>query len=99
MDHCSLLSLKNQLRNLVTRQGRQRLLINFTDVEYINSTMVGTFVGVQHLVLNRGGELAFCCIRPRLRRIFDLIGASKILAIFDSEEEALAHLRGSSAVE
>jgi anti-anti-sigma factor len=53
---------------------------------------VGALVGIQHLVRERGGDLVLSNVKPNIRRTFDLIGASKILRIYDTEEEALKNL-------
>ena len=92
LDRLSVLSIKTQLRGLATKKGRNKFITNFDKIEHINSTIVGALVGIQHLVRERGGDLVLSNVKPNIRRTFDLIGASKILKIYDTEEEALENL-------
>ena len=92
LDRLSVLSIKTQLRGLVTKKKKNKFIINFNKIDHINSTIVGALVGIQHLVRERGGDLVLCDVKPNIRRTFDLIGASKILNIYDTEEEALSNM-------
>lgn len=92
LDRLSVLSIKNQLRALVNKKGKKLLLINFSRVDHINSTIVGALVSIQGMVRGKKGELALCCVQPNVQRTLDLIGASKIINIYETEETALAGL-------
>ena len=93
LDRLSVLSIKTQLRGLITKKRKNKFVINFDKIDYINSTIVGALVGIQHLARERNGEVVLCCVKPNIRRTFDLIGASKILKICDTEAEALESLQ------
>ena len=90
LDRLSVLSIKTQLRGLVMKKRKNKLIINFAHIERINSTIIGALVGLQHLIRGRDGMLALCGVNPSIHRTFDLVGASRILQIYGSEEEALA---------
>jgi len=89
LDRFSVLAIKNEIRALLKR-GRNRIVVNFKNLERINSTIVGALVTMQHLAKERGGDLRLCCLNERIKRTFDLIGASKLLKIYDEEGEAIA---------
>ena len=88
LDRLSVLSMKNQLTELVEKR-RKKFILNFSNIDFINSTVVGALVGMRNMVRGRGGNLVLCCVIPRIRRTFDLIGASTVLKIYDTEEDAL----------
>ena len=88
LDRLSVLSMKNQLTELVKKR-RKKIILNFSNIDHINSTVVGALVGMRDTVKRRGGDLVLCCVTPQIRRTFDLIGASTILKIYDTEEDAL----------
>ena len=50
---------------------------------------MGALVGIRDTVKRRGGDLALCCVNPDIQKTFDLIGASQILSIYDTEADAL----------
>jgi stage II sporulation protein AA (anti-sigma F factor antagonist) len=86
LDRLSVLSIKNQLTDLVKKR-RTKFIINFSKIDRINSTIVGALVGMRNMVRGRGGDLILCCVNPKIRRTFDLIGTSQILKIYDTEED------------
>ncbi len=47
-------------------------------------------MGMRNLVTERGGDLVLCSVKPRIRYILGLIGASKTLKIYGSEADAIA---------
>jgi len=88
LDRLSVLSIKNHIAELVKKR-RKKFIINFEKIDHINSTIVGALVGVRGQIRGRGGDLVLCGVKPKIRRTLDLIGASQILKIYDTEEDAL----------
>ena len=88
LDRLSVLSMKKQITQL-TKKRRKNFIINFSNIDHINSTVIGALVGMRDTVKRRGGDLALCCVNPDIQKTFDLIGASQILSIYDTEEDAL----------
>jgi len=91
LDRLSVLAIKNQLAELVKKR-RKKFIINFDKIDFINSTIVGALVGMRTLVRGRSGDLVLCNVEPKIRRTFDLIGASQILKIYDTEKDALENI-------
>jgi anti-anti-sigma factor len=91
LDRLSVLSIRNQLTDLVKKR-RKKFIINFSKIDYINSTIVGALIGMRNIVRERGGDLILCCVNPKIRRTFDLIGTSQILKIYNTEEDALENI-------
>jgi anti-anti-sigma factor len=88
LDRLSVVSIKNQITEL-TKQKRKQFIINFSNIDHINSTIVGALVGIRDFLRKRSGDLVLCCVSPDIHRTFDLIGASQILRIYDTETDAL----------
>jgi stage II sporulation protein AA (anti-sigma F factor antagonist) len=38
---------------------------------------------------DKGGALKICCLKPAVKRIFDVIELTSLFEIYDTEEEAL----------
>ena len=91
LDRLSVLSMKNQITEL-TKKRRKNFIINFINIDHINSTVVGALVGIRSTVKRRGGNLVLCCVNPNIQKTFDLIGASEILSIYDTYEDALENI-------
>jgi len=73
----------------LTDARRYKLVLNLQGVDYVNSTGIGAIVAVAQQVRRRKGDLKIYGMKPDIRKVFDLVGASKILEIFETEREAL----------
>lgn len=81
--------LSRTLKSLV-RQKIYKLIVNLSNVEYINSVSVGDLVGISAQVRQKRGDLKVCGLTDSLQRTFDLVGASKVLEVYSSEADAIA---------
>lgn len=67
-----------------------KVIVNFSEVNHINSTAVGTLVGIAKRLRQNGGDLKLCNLASTLTRTFNLIGASSVVEIYESEKSAIA---------
>ena len=73
----------------LTDARHYKLVLNLEKVDYVNSTAIGAIVAVAQQVRRRKGDLKIFGMKADIRKVFDLVGASKILGIFDTEKEAV----------
>ncbi|HUU82125.1 MAG TPA: STAS domain-containing protein [Phycisphaerae bacterium] len=66
------------------------LVVHLGDVEYMDSSGVGTLVKIAHTLRNQEGKLVLVAPTERVRSIFEITTLDKYFTILDSEEEALA---------
>lgn len=88
LDAFTVSDLKAELKKL-TDARNYKILVNLEKVDYANSTAIGAIVAAAQQVRKRKGDLKLCCMNDDVRKVFDLVGASKILEIFKTEQEAL----------
>ncbi len=81
--------LRETLANLVN-QDVQKIVVNLSKVEHINSMAIGVLVGTAKQLRLKDGDVKIYGLAENIRRTFDLIGASDIVEIHDSEDSALA---------
>ena len=81
--------LRKILENLLTEKVN-KIVVNFSEVNHINSTAVGTLVGIAKRLRQNGGDLKLCNLASTLTRTFNIIGASSVVEIYESEKSALA---------
>ncbi len=67
-----------------------RLVIDLAQVEYMDSSGVGTLVKIASTVKAYAGKLALVAPSPRVRSIFEITTLDKYFTILPTEEEALA---------
>jgi anti-anti-sigma factor len=81
--------LRKVLEDLLAEKV-ERVVVNLSQVSHINSTAVGALVGVAKRLRQNGGDLKICALADNLTRTFNLIGASSVVEIYESENSALA---------
>lgn len=74
--------------------GANQIVVNLAGVQYLDSTGLGVLIGGLKRAREKDGELTLICPNQRIYRIFEITGLSKIFDIYQSEEEALAGIRG-----
>ena len=71
------------------QNGRTRIVVNGTALEYISSAGLGVFLGHIDEIRELGGDLVICGLRARVFEVFDLLGFPMLFRILDSEDEAI----------
>ncbi|MGH3184046.1 MAG: STAS domain-containing protein [Streptosporangiaceae bacterium] len=72
------------------RPGISRLVLNFSQLEYMNSGGIGMLVTLLVRANRAGRELAACGLSGHYRQIFALTRLDEAITIFDDEPSALA---------
>lgn len=69
-----------------------RLLIDLSEVPFMDSAGLGALIGGIRRVRESGGEVAVACARPALTRLLHTTGFDRIVSVTDTPEAALAAL-------
>jgi anti-anti-sigma factor len=69
--------------------GKRNILLNFQDVEFIDSFGVGEILASYISTHNLGGKLKIARISKKLYLVFQVTMLTKVLEIFDEEDNAL----------
>ncbi len=96
LDASTVARLDETIKKLVA-EGRSRILINFAELQYISSSGVGLFMGSLSEIRASNGELKLASMPAKVRKVFDLLGFSELVSIFDSEALALEDFAGPPA--
>jgi anti-sigma B factor antagonist len=81
--------------------GRRHLVLDLSDVTFIDSTAIGVLVGaLGRLREAGGGSLRVVCAEANARvlRIFDIAGVATLLEVHSSREDALRALERARSV-
>ena len=90
-DRLLINELGDELIDFVEREKPQKLLIGFERVAYCSSEMIGGLIRARRRVLNGGGSLKLCSLRPTVRRIFVITHVEgTVFDIYETAEEAIA---------
>jgi anti-sigma B factor antagonist len=75
------------------RQGRKRIVLNLSGLEYLDSSGVGQLVRIYLMVVKADGEMRAVGLTPRIEEIMKITKLSGVFPEFPDEEEALKSFR------
>ena len=81
-------ALRETLARLI-EENPVRLVLNLTEVGYMDSSGVATLVEALQRIQRKKGRLQLHSLRPRVRSIFEIARLESIFEIYSSEDEAL----------
>jgi len=87
--------VKDAVASLVSR-GQQQIVLNLTEVNYIDSSGLGELVACHLTAVRAGGEIK---IANAGRRVLDLLVLTRLVTIFEahaSEERAIMSFAGAA---
>jgi anti-sigma B factor antagonist len=80
----------------IIEQGNFNIVVSMADVEYIDSSGLGTLVGGLKRASEKGGRIAVVCKSHQIRKVFEITGLEKVFPIFDDETLAAKELAAKS---
>ncbi len=82
-----------QFRDVLASVGpAQRLLIDLSEVPFMDSAGLGALIGGIRRVREADGEVAVACNRPTLMRLLHTTGFDRIVPVTETVDEAVAAL-------
>ncbi|MCX7600146.1 MAG: STAS domain-containing protein [Armatimonadetes bacterium] len=72
--------------------GARWLLIDLSDVEYLDSVGLGIMIGAAQRASEREGDIAVVCTRPNVMRVLEVSGTKELLNVVGTVEEGRAKL-------
>lgn len=81
-------SLRTQL-GAAQANGPGRMVINLSEVPYMDSSGVATLVEAMQIARKSGTTLVLCAMQERVRSIFEIARLDMVFKIVDSKEDAL----------
>ena len=77
----------------LVQHGHRKILLNLSDVPYIDSQALGDIVRGSTATRDASGVLKLCCISERIRRLLMVTRLATVIEAFDTEQEALNSFR------
>ena len=89
LDESNIQVIGNHLFALVDEDGRRKIILDFSMVEYLSSAALGKLIILDKKVKAAKAKLRLCCIRPDIYEVFELTRLNKVFEIKGTQEEAL----------
>lgn len=83
--------------NSFTEKGIHKIVLNFSGTELINSIGISLLLNIVEGLKDCGGTLCFTNMSNGHQDIFEMLGLTKYIRVFGSENDALSSLRHGTA--
>ncbi|MCL6544062.1 MAG: STAS domain-containing protein [Bryobacteraceae bacterium] len=81
-------ALRENIRDLVAK-GNKKILLNLSDVSYIDSSGIGELVSAYTTVTNQGGTLKLLGLTKRVKDLLQITKLYTVFEVFESEPIAV----------
>jgi anti-sigma B factor antagonist len=89
LDEQNIQIIGEQLFSLVDNEGCRKVLLNFSNVEYLSSAALGKLITLNKKLQQAGGRLVLCNIDPQIHEVFEITKLDKFFKIMKEEQAAL----------
>jgi anti-sigma B factor antagonist len=91
LDESNIVEIANELFALVEKSRGIKLCLDFANVQYLSSTVLGKLITLNTRIGEDNGKLVLCSIRPQILEVFKITKLTKLFDIVDDEATALSH--------
>jgi len=90
MDATLIQDLGTELMDLVEKEQRKNVLLNFAGVEFLSSAALNKLIILDKKAKTQGGKLQFCNLKPEIFEVFAVTRLTQLFTIKSTEQDALA---------
>ncbi len=88
LDHCCAASVRRDLDRLISDAGVRTLILDFTALQFMDSSGIGVILGRYRQMRDRGGAVGVIHMNRHIARIFHMSGMDRIIRELDKPQEA-----------
>lgn len=89
LDEANIQTIGAQLFALIDEDGRKKIILDFSQVEYLSSAALGKLIIMDKKAKSAKTKLRLCSIRPDIYEVFEITRLNKIFDIHETQEDAL----------
>jgi anti-anti-sigma factor len=93
----SSLALVEASFNDLFGKNLHRIVVNLSETRSVYSAGIGCFLAARDTAMKSGGDIVFVSTPPELRKLFAMLGLSRILRSAEDEPSALAQLASAGS--
>lgn len=90
IEDINIQELGQEMFRLVEVDGRDRVLLDFSSVEFLSSAALGKLITLDKKMKAHGGVLKLSSIRPEIYEVFAITKLTRLFDIRKDEADALA---------
>ena len=88
LDSSTFPQLQDRLSEFISEKN-YRFVIDVEELNYISSAGLGVLMGMLQEVREHEGDLKMANMSTKIRNVFDMLGFSRLLRIYDSVDQAV----------
>ena len=92
LDGAAVQSIADELYELVDQQAQRKIVLDFSQVRFLSSMMLGVLISLQKKSQDIKGKMVLCGLRADLYRVFEIMKLDKMLTFAKDEAEAMQKL-------
>jgi len=92
VDAATLHEFQERMERLL-QEGDTRIVLNARGLSFANTATFGFLYYLHETLQRRGGYFLLCELSPKINRIVNMLGLARRLAVYRTEEAALAAAR------
>ena len=81
--------VKKIYSEIKSKYSDNKILINFEQTKYINSSGIATLINIIQETNEKNGKIAFVGMSDHLQKVMDIVGISDFVEIYGKNEEAI----------
>ena len=89
LDHNSAEEVRVKIDDRIDRDNIEKVILNFSGVNFMDSSGIGAVLGRYKKISNKGGHLFIAEPNKNVNRIFELAGLYKIIKNYSTVDEAV----------
>ncbi len=93
LDHHTSKDVKNLIEEIIKNRSVKNLVLDFTNLTFMDSSGIGVIVGRYKLINSMGGRVVISGAANNVNKLLHMSGIDKIIELFDSPECAIKTLQ------
>lgn len=89
LDETTVKVIAEELMRLVDNTYKIKLMIDFSNVEYLSSAVLGKLVALHKKIQEGKGILKLACIKPAIKEVFKITKLDKVFEIHDTHQACM----------
>ena len=85
LDHYCAQTVRRELDMMISDRSVRTLVLDFTTLQFMDSSGIGVILGRYRLLRDRGGQVAVIHMNPHVARIFHMSGLDRVIVNLDRD--------------
>ena len=81
--------MRNKIDDRIARNGSNKVILDFSNVNFMDSSGIGVVIGRYKKLSMKKGEICIANVQESVKRVFELSGMFKIIKLYKSVQEAI----------